>query len=89
MAAADLTVRNGVGVDAEAVLRPLDWRSSLRTRAATRRPLAGVASLTESLVVAPVAALRHMLNIIGEEQFHCFDAFTVSGLHQHASRCGL
>ena len=51
MAAADLTVRNGVGVDAEAVLRPLDWRSSLRTRAATRRPLAGVASLTESLVV--------------------------------------
>ena len=51
MAAADLTVRNGVGVDAEAVLRPLDWRPSLRTRAATRRPLAGVASLTESLVV--------------------------------------
>ena len=51
MAAADLTVRNGVGVAAEAILRPLDWRSSLRTRAATRRPLAGVASLTESLVV--------------------------------------
>ncbi len=53
MVAADLTVRNGVGVDAEAVLRPLDWRSSLRTRAATRRPLSGVASgpLTESLVV--------------------------------------
>jgi hypothetical protein len=50
-ATADLTMRNGVGVAAEAVLRPLDWRSSLRTRAATRRPLAGVASLTESLVV--------------------------------------
>ena len=39
MAAADLMVRNGVGVDAEAVLRPLDWQSTLRTRAATRRPL--------------------------------------------------
>ena len=54
MAAADLTVRNGVGVDAEAVLRPLDWRPSLRTRAATyftRRPLASVASLTEFLVL--------------------------------------
>ena len=51
MAAADLTVRNGVGVAAEAILRPLDWRSSLRTRAATRRTLAVVASLTEFLVV--------------------------------------
>ena len=33
------------------ILHPLDWRSSLRTRAATCRTLAVVASLTEFLVV--------------------------------------
>ena len=50
-AAADLTVRNGVGVAAEAILHPLDWRSPLRTRAATCRPLACEALATEPLEV--------------------------------------
>ena len=32
-----------------------------------------------SSVDVPLAFSRPMLNIIGEEQFHCFDAFTGSG----------
>ena len=62
-AAADLTVRNGVGVAAEAVHHPLDRRSSLRTRTATCRPLACVAWETEPFILhcaGPLARAVHL-----------------------------
>ena len=62
-AAADLTVRNGVGVAAEAILHPLDWRSPLRTRAATCRPLACEALATEPLEVRLARLLVRVVHL--------------------------
>jgi hypothetical protein len=61
--AADLTVCNGAGVATEAILRPLDRRSSLRTRAATCRPLACVALATEPLVVRLTRLLVRVVHL--------------------------
>ena len=63
MAAADLTVRNGVGVAAEAILHPLDWRSSVRTRAATCRTLACEALATEPLEVRLARLLVRVVHL--------------------------
>ena len=62
-AAADLTVRDGVGGAAEAILHPLDWRSSVRTRAATCRTLACEALATEPLEVRLARLLVRVVHL--------------------------